>query len=201
MKLLLTAFEPFGGESMNPALEAMRRLPDRVGEIEIVKVTVPVTFTGCFAPVAEAIRTYAPDAVLCLGQAGGRSAMTPERVAVNLDDARMPDNAGDMPVDRPVAPEGPAAYFATLPVKAMAEAIRAAGVEAAVSYTAGTFVCNHLLYSLLHLLARERPGVRAGFMHVAYAPEQVRDKPGTPSMALEDMVRGLTAAVGAIFGA
>ncbi len=201
MKLLLTAFEPFGGESMNPALEAMRRLPDRVGEIEIVKVTVPVTFTGCFAPVAEAIRTYAPDAVLCLGQAGGRSAMTPERVAVNLDDARMPDNAGDMPVDRPVAPEGPAAYFATLPVKAMAEAIRAAGVEAAVSYTAGTFVCNHLLYSLLHLLARERPGVRAGFMHVPYAPEQVRDKPGTPSMALEDMVRGLTAAVGAIFGA
>ena len=201
MKLLLTAFEPFGGESMNPALEAMRRLPDRVGEVEIAKVTVPVTFAGCLAPVAEAVGREAPDAVLCLGQAGGRAAITPERVAVNLDDARMPDNAGDAPVDRPVAPEGPAAYFATLPVKAMAAAIRAAGVEAAVSYTAGTFVCNHLLYSLLHLLARERPGVRAGFMHVPYAPEQVRDKPGTPSMALEDMVRGLTAAVGAIFGA
>lgn len=201
MKLLLTAFEPFGGESMNPALEAMKRLPDRVGEIGIVKVKVPVTFAGCLAPVAEAVGREAPDAVLCLGQAGGRSAITPERVAVNLDDARMPDNAGDAPVDRPVAPEGPAAYFATLPVKAMAAAIRDAGVEAAVSYTAGTFVCNHLMYALLHLLAERYPGVRAGFMHVPYAPEQVRDKPGTPSMPLEDMVRGLTAAVEAIFGA
>ena len=199
MKLLLTAFEPFGGEAMNPALEAMGRMPDRVGEIDIVKLALPVTFAGCLAPVARAVAREAPDAVLCLGQAGGRTAMTPERIAINLDDARIPDNAGDMPQDRPVEPEGPAAYFATLPVKAMAAAVRAVGVEAAVSNTAGTFVCNHLMYALLHFLAREGPRVRAGFMHVPYAPEQVRDRPGTASMSLEDMVRGLTAAVGAIF--
>lgn len=201
MKLLLTAFEPFGGEAVNPAEEAMGRMPDRVGDVEIVKLAVPVTFAGCLAPVAEAIEREAPDAVLCLGQAGGRAAITPERVAVNVDDARIPDNAGEQPVDRPTVPGGPAAYFATLPVKAMAEAIRAAGVAAEVSNTAGTFVCNHLMYAVLHLLAERYPGVRAGFMHVPFVPEQTGDKPGQPSMPLADMVRGLTAAVGAIFGA
>ena len=201
MKLLLTAFEPFGGEAVNPAEEAMGRMPDRVGDVEIVKLAVPVTFAGCLAPVAEAIEREAPDAVLCLGQAGGRAAITPERVAVNVDDARIPDNAGEQPVDRPAVPGGPAAYFATLPVKAMAEAIRAAGVAAEVSNTAGTFVCNHLMYAVLHLLAGRHPGVRAGFMHVPFVPEQTGDKPGQPSMPLADMVRGLTAAVGAIFGA
>ena len=201
MKLLLTAFEPFGGEAVNPAEEAMGRMPDRVGDVEIVKLAVPVTFAGCLAPVAEAIEREAPDAVLCLGQAGGRAAITPERVAVNVDDARIPDNAGEQPVDRPAVPGGPAAYFATLPVKAMAEAIRAAGVAAEVSNTAGTFVCNHLMYAVLHLLAERYPGVRAGFMHVPFVPEQTGDKPGQPSMPLADMVRGLTAAVGAIFGA
>lgn len=201
MKLLLTAFEPFGGEAVNPAEEAMGRMPDRVGDVEIVKLAVPVTFAGCLAPVAEAIEREAPDAVLCLGQAGGRAAITPERVAINVDDARIPDNAGEQPVDRPTVPGGPAAYFATLPVKAMAEAIRAAGVAAEVSNTAGTFVCNHLMYAVLHLLAERYPGVRAGFMHVPFVPEQTGDKPGQPSMPLADMVRGLTAAVGAIFGA
>ncbi len=201
MKLLLTAFEPFGGEAVNPAEEAMGRMPDRVGDVEIVKLAVPVTFAGCLAPVAEAIEREAPDAVLCLGQAGGRAAITPERVAVNVDDARIPDNAGEQPVDRPAVPGGPAAYFATLPVKAMAEAIRAAGVAAEVSNTAGTFVCNHLMYAVLHLLAERYPGVWAGFMHVPFVPEQTGDKPGQPSMPLADMVRGLTAAVGAIFGA
>ena len=156
---------------------------------------------AALAPVAEAIEREAPDAVLCLGQAGGRAAITPERVAINVDDARIPDNAGEQPVDRPTVPGGPAAYFATLPVKAMAEAIRAAGVAAEVSNTAGTFVCNHLMYAVLHLLAERYPGVRAGFMHVPFVPEQTGDKPGQPSMPLADMVRGLTAAVGAIFGA
>lgn len=199
MKVLLTAFEPFGGEKINPALEAMLRMPESVGDIQIVKLTVPVTFAGCLKPVIAALERERPDAVLCLGQAGGRAAMTPERLAVNVDDARIPDNAGAQPVDVPVVPGGPAAYFSTLPVKAMVEAIRVAGVAAEVSNTAGTFVCNHLMYSVLHLLAENQSRVRAGFMHVPFAPEQTTDKSDQPSMSVADMVRGLAAAVSAIF--
>lgn len=197
MKLLLTGFEPFGGESVNPALEAVRLVAQEIAGWEIVKLKVPTVFGASVDTVAEAIRREKPDAVLCIGQAGGRCDLTPERVAINISDARIADNAGNQPIDEPIAKDGPAAYFATLPVKAMAAAIREAGLPASVSNTAGTFVCNHLMYGVLHLLAKEYPAVRGGFMHVPFAPEQVASRPA-PSMAVRDIARGIEAAIRAI---
>ena len=197
MKLLLTAFEPFGGADMNPAQEAVRLVPERIGDTDIVKMDVPVVFGQAIDAVAAAVEREKPDAVLCIGQAGGRAALTPERVAINVDDASIPDNAGAQPIDRPIVPGGPAAYFSTLPVKAMVAAIRQAGLPASLSNTAGTFVCNHLMYGVLHLLATRCSGVRGGFMHVPFAPQQVVDRPA-PAMSVEDIARGITAAVEAI---
>lgn len=199
VKLLITAFEPFGGEAVNPAQLAVEALPDRIGAAQLVKLAVPVEFGRSAAVVCAAIDAHRPDAVLCVGQAGGRAAITPERVAINCDDARIPDNAGAQPVDAPVAADGPAAYFATLPVKAMVAAIRQAGLPAALSNTAGTYVCNHLMYAVLHHLAQRSPQVRAGFLHLPYMTEQTVGKPaGTPGLSLEALVQGLTAAVTAI---
>jgi len=199
MKLLLTAFEPFGGESVNPALEAVGRVRERIGAVDVVKLTVPTVFGLCVETVRAVLERERPDAVLCVGQAGGRAALTPERVAINCDDASKADNAGNRPQDMPVVPGGPAAYFTSLPVKAMAEAIRAAGVRAEISNSAGTFVCNHLFYGLLRTLERDWPGVRGGFIHVPFLPEQAARQPApAPSMLLEDIVRGLEAAIAAI---
>lgn len=199
MKLLLTGFDPFGGETVNPSWEAAKLVPAALGDVEIVKLPVPTAFAGAASVLEEALRRERPHAVLCLGQAGGRTGLTPERVAINVDDARIPDNDGYQPVDVPIVPDGPAAYFATLPVKAMVAAVREAGLPASLSNSAGTFVCNHLMYCLLHMLKTEYPGTRGGFMHVPYLPEQVSDKPGQPFMALGDIVRGIQAAIGAIF--
>ena len=198
MQILLTAFDPFGGETVNPALEAVKAVRGAVAGAEIVKLTVPTVFGKSVETVYEAMKRERPDAVLSVGQAAGRAGLSVERVAINLEDASVADNEGQKPVDTPVVPGGPAAYFATLPVKAMAERINAAGVPAAVSNTAGTFVCNHLMYGVLHHIAREFPGVRAGFIHVPYLPEQTLDKPGAPSLPPEDMVKGLEAALAAI---
>lgn len=195
MRILVTGFEPFGGETVNPSWEAAARLPDRLGSAEIVRLRVPVTFEGCLPPVIRAIEHEKPDAVLCLGQAGGRSGLTPERIAVNLDDAGMPDNAGFRPADRPVRADGPAAYFSTLPVKAIAESIRQAGVPASVSNTAGTFVCNHLMYGVLDYCAENCPELRAGFMHIPYQHEQAVGKQNAPSLSGEDILRGVMVAV------
>jgi len=187
-RILLTAFEPFGGESINPSLEIARRLS---GRPDVDVLTVPVTFGGS----AQAVIPHLPghDAVVMLGQAMGRKGLTVERVAINVDDASMPDNAGDAPTDRPIAEDGPAAYFSTLPVKAMVEAVRAEGLAASVSNSAGTYVCNHLMYSILHALRGEN--VRAGFIHVPALPEQTASRPEIPSMTLDDMVRGIEAAL------
>lgn len=192
-KILLTAFEPFGGESINPALEIARILETRTLDVEIRTVTVPVTFRDAARTVLDTLNREAFDAIVMLGQAGGRSAVTPERIAINIDDARIPDNIGDQPVDRPIVPGGPAAIFATLPIKAMVTAMQEAGISAAVSNSAGTFVCNHLMYRVLHHL--DGSGVPAGFVHVPYLPEQVADKPNTPSMSLSDMIKGIEAAL------
>lgn len=199
MKLLLTAFEPFGGEAINPALEAVRRVPDKIGGVQVVRLEVPTVFRASIDTVAAAIAREQPDAVLCVGQAGGRFGITPERVAINLDDAAIPDNAGSQPVDSPIFADGAPAYFSTLPIKAMVQAIRAAGLPASVSNTAGTFVCNHLMYGVLYTLEKHYPGVRGGFVHVPFAPGQAacRTVP-TPSMSLDDMARGLAAAIRAI---
>ena len=198
MKLLLTAFEPFGGETINPAQEAVKLLPEPLGSVTIVKCDVPTVFGKSVEIVTDAIALHRPDAVLCIGQAGGRGSLTPERVAINLDDASIPDNAGNQPVDRIICSNGPSAYFSTLPVKAMVSAIRDAGLPANISYTAGTYVCNHLMYSVLYTLEKNYPGVRGGFLHVPFIPSQVKEGTSIPSMPLGDIVKGIEAAIRAI---
>lgn len=198
MKILLTAFEPFGGEALNPALEAVRGLPSTVAGAALVTVQVPTIFAESLRVVSAAIDEHQPDAVLCLGQAGGRPGITVERVAINVDDASIADNAGAQPVDLPVVAGAPAAYLATLPIKAMVQAMRDAGLPASVSNTAGTYVCNHLMFGVLHHLAERGGTARGGFVHVPYIPAQVVDRPGLASMALPDMRRALEVAIGAI---
>lgn len=195
MKILLTAFEPFGGEAINPALEAVNLVADKIGEADIVKLTVPTVFQKSAAVIAAAIDRERPDAVLCLGQAGGRCELTPERVAINIDDAKIPDNEGNQPIDCPIIPDGAPAYFSTLPIKSMVQAIRDAGIPASISNSAGTFVCNHLMYNLLHKLANEYSDVRGGFMHVPYATCQVVNRPAAPSMSISDIAVGIEAAI------
>lgn len=196
-KLLLTAFTPFDGERINPALEAVKLVKDKIGNLLIVKLEVPTVFGKSIDTVREAIERERPDFVLSIGQAGGRAEITPERVAINLDDARIPDNEGNQPIDEPVFPDGENAYFSTLPVKAMVEAIRKEGLPSSLSNSAGTYVCNHLMYGILYYLDK-RPGMKAGFIHVPYIPEQVKDKKEMPALPLSDIVRGLEAAIRAV---
>lgn len=196
MKLLLTAFDPFGGASVNPALEAVK-LVGKVDGVDIIKLEVPTVFGRAVEIVTAAIDEHKPDAVLCVGQAGGRPDLTPERVAINVDDAWIPDNGGNQPVDIPVVAGGPAAYFSTLPIKAMAAKIREAGLPASVSNSAGTFVCNHLMYGVLHHLALHCPNVRGGFLHVPFAEGQTENAPCLP---VTDIARGIEAAISAIAG-
>lgn len=198
MKLLITGFDPFGGEKTNPAIEAVKRLPAAIAGATVVPLEIPTVFGTCAEVVRQAIITERPDIVLSVGQADGRSALTPERIAINLDDGRIPDNAGFQPVDQPIQPNGPAAYFTQLPVKAMAQAIRQAGLPSHVSTTAGTYVCNHIMYQVQHLRATEFPQLQAGFIHIPFLPEQVVQRSGVPSLSLTDDVRGLTAAIRAI---
>ena len=199
MKLLLTAFDPFGGSPINPALEAVKLVADQIGDVQIVKLEVPTVFGKSIDTVAAAIEKEKPDAVLCIGQAGGRYDLTPERVAINLDDARIPDNEGNQPIDVPIFRDGAPAYFATLPIKAMVAKIREAGLPASVSNTAGTFVCNHLMYGVLYTLAKHYPGVKGGFMHVPFVPSQTVNRPTpAPSMCQQDIARGIEAAITAI---
>ena len=199
MKLLLTGFDPFGGDAINPALEAVKLVADKIGRFDIVKLEVPTVFRKSIDTVAKAIEEEKPDVVLCIGQAGGRFEITPERVAINVDDARIKDNEGNQPIDIKIFEDGENAYFTTLPIKAMVEAIREANLPAAVSNTAGTFVCNHLMYGVLYTLAKKYPHIKGGFTHVPFIPAQVaRRTPVAPYMALEDIKRGLEAAIAAI---
>lgn len=198
MKIIVTGFDPFGGEAINPALETIKSLPKTIAGTEIIIVEVPTVFDKAARVLEEKMAEHEPDAVLCIGQAGGRADLTPERVAINQDDARIPDNEGQQPIDRTIRPDGPAAYFSTLPIKAMVEAIRSVGIPASVSNTAGTFVCNHLMYQALYLTEKRFPNTKAGFLHIPYLPEQVVDKPGLPSMSLETIVKGIEAAISAM---
>lgn len=195
-KILVTGFDPFGGESVNPAFEAVKLLPSVIAGYDVVKLEVPTVFSRSGVVLEDAIARERPDLVLCVGQAGGRSAITVERVAVNLAEARIPDNDGEQPMDEPIRADGDTAYFATLPVKAMVKAVNDAGIPAFVSYTAGTYVCNCIMYHLLYLLDRKFPGVRGGFVHVPYATEQCVGKAnGMPSMGIPTMARALEAAL------
>ena len=191
--VLLTGFAPFGGDAGNPSWEAVRALDGaRIRGHRVVSACLPVEFGRSLRDLRAAIRGAKPAAVVCVGLAAGRPHIGLERVAINVDDARIPDNAGNQPIDEPVVPGGPAAYFSTLPVKACVAAMREAGVPAAVSNTAGTFVCNHIAYGLGHLIATEFPHVRGGFVHVPWAPEQVTD--GTaPALEPATVARGVRA--------
>ena len=198
MKLLLTAFDPFGGESVNPALEAVMLVKNQINGMDIVKLEVPTVFRKSVKTVGEVIEKERPDFVLCVGQAGGRGDITPERVAINIDDARIPDNEGNQPIDEVIFEDGNSAYFSTLPVKAMVEEIRKEGLPASLSNSAGTFVCNHLMYGVLYILNKQFKGTKGGFIHVPFIAEQVTNKPDKPYMELMDIVRGLEAAIRAV---
>ncbi len=193
-KLLITGFDPFGGESINPSWEAVRLLPDQIGCFALTKLQIPTVFGVAAQAVLEAVEKIDPDVILCVGQAGGRSAITPEVVAINLREANIPDNAGNRPVNTPVIPQGPAAYFATVPVRQMVSAINAAGIPGSLSLSAGAFVCNDTLYTLLHRYYGS--STQVGFVHIPYLPQQAPE--GKPSMALEQMVAGLAAAIKAL---
>ena len=198
MKILVTGFDPFGSDKINPAIEAVKKLPDTIKGAKIIKLEIPTVFNKSAQVVHQAIVKEQPDYVLNVGQAGGRSALTPERVAININDGRIPDNDGYQPLDEPIQPDGDTAYFTQLPIKAMSKAIRAAGLPAIVSNTAGTYVCNHIFYQVQYMRTKEFPKLKAGFIHIPFLPEQVITRPNQPSMALADIVKGLTAAIGAI---
>ncbi len=192
--VLLTGFAPFGGESVNPSWQAVSQLAARRSDVAAVEL--PCEFAASLPTLRAAMDLHRPDLVVCVGQAGGRPDVTPERVAINLIDARIEDNAGEQPVDVPVLPDGPNAYFSTLPVKACVAAIRKAGVPASVSHTAGTYVCNQVFYGLMHLLATDFPGVRGGFVHVPFSPQQVADSGrAAPSLAVDQVADALDALV------
>ena len=191
-QLLITGFEPFGGETVNPSWEAVRLLPEELGDYRLTKLQIPTVFGRAAGTVLETARTLHPDVILCIGQAGGRSGVTPEGVGINLREARIPDNAGNQPENVPVVENAPAAYFSTVPVRAMVGAIRDAGVPAALSYSTGAFVCNDVLFSLLHHYRETE--TRVGFVHVPFLPEQAKE--AVPSLPLADIVRALTAAIG-----
>ena len=190
-KLLITGFDPFGGETINPSWEAVKLLPEFVGEYEVHKMEIPTVVALAAKIVLEKAEEVHPDVILCIGQAGGRSGVTPERIGINIRSARLLDNAGNQPVEQTIVPDGPDGIFSTVPVAKMAQAIQDAGLLGAVSNTAGAFVCNDTLYLLLHHYAGT--DVRVGFIHVPYLPQQ-----GTPNMPLEQIVQALAAAISAL---
>ena len=199
--ILLTGFEPFGQDDVNPSWHAVRRAQEilRAEGIEVEARELPCIFGESATALSEALATIKPDLVLCVGLAGGRARISLERVAINCDDARIPDNKGQKPVDEEVVPGGPAAYFSTLPIKAALRDLQIAGIKGEVSQSAGTYVCNHVFYALMHLLA-STPDVRGGFVHIPYLPDQVSPESGTPSMPLEAAAEGLAVVVRTALG-
>lgn len=194
MKILITAFEPFGGEKINPALEAMKLLPDNIDKSQILKLELPTIFNKSVEMVWQYIDEHKPDAVISLGQAGGRACISIEQVAINVDDASIADNDGNMPIDQTIFEDGENAYFSSLPIKSIVEAIKGVGIPARISNTAGTYVCNHVMYGVLYKSHKENLNIKAGFIHVPFMPEQVVDKPERPSMSLENIVKAIEVA-------
>ena len=196
-RILLTGFEPFDQDSVNPSWEVARALHgETIAGAQVHAVQLPCVFGAAMEVLDEALASLQPSLVISLGLAGGRSEITPERVAINIDDARIPDNAGHQPVDQSVVRDAPAAYFSTLPIKAMVRHLRDAGIPASVSNTAGTFVCNHVFYALMHRLSRRAgPGVRGGFIHIPALPQQAARQPGMASMALDTQIQGIRTAI------
>lgn len=191
MKIIVTGFDPFGGEKINPSIECVKALPEVEG-VELIRLELPTVFKESAKSLNEVINEVKPDAVLSVGQAGGRPGITMERIAINVDDARIPDNITQQPIDETIQTEGAAAYFSTLPIKRIVKAIREAGISAEVSNSAGTFVCNHIMYQALFAATKVDKPFKAGFMHIPFIPEQTTDKPSLP---LEESTKALQIAI------
>ena len=191
MKVLITGFDKFGGESINPSNLCVNSLSDVIDNIEIKKITLPTVFKDSSRVLEENIKSFSPSIVICVGQAGGRSKITPERIAINIDDARIPDNIGNSPIDETIRKDGENAYFSTLPIKAIVDELNKNNIPSAISNTAGTFVCNHIMYESLYLASTKYPHIKAGFIHIPYIEEQVLDKPNMPYMKKEDIIVAL----------
>jgi pyroglutamyl-peptidase len=195
MKILVSAFEPFGKELINPALEILKLLPDQILNQPVIKLKIPTVRYKSVEAIIEAIERHRPDVVLGLGQAGGRLDITIERIGINVDDYGIEDNEHNMPTDEKIEKHGPDAYFVNLPIKDMMHKLRDEGIASSISNTAGTFVCNHVIYSIRHYCESKQLRIRSGFIHVPYLPEQVIDKPSFPSMPLETMVKAIILAI------
>ena len=191
MKVLITGFDPFGGEPINPALEAVKKLPDTIAGAEVIKLEIPTVFRKSLEKIEEAIIKHNPNIIISVGQAGGRFGVTPERVAINMDDARIKDNEGFQPLDSTIFEDGENAYFTNLPIKAMVKEMHENDLPGSVSNTAGTFVCNHVMYGILYMIDKKYPGKKGGFIHVPYIPAQVVTKANTPCMSLDDIAKSL----------
>ncbi|SHK38901.1 pyroglutamyl-peptidase [Anaerobranca californiensis DSM 14826] len=198
MKVLVTGFEPFGGEKINPSYQGVEMLEDNIDGGEIIKATLPVVFKKSSVELEKLIELHKPDIVICVGQGGGRYGLSIERVAINIDDAVIPDNEGNKPIDERIREDGENAYFSNLPIKKIVDAIKKANIPAEISNTAGTYVCNHLMYNLLYIINKKYPEIRGGFIHVPFLPEQVLSKANTPYMTLEMITKGLTLAISAV---
>ncbi|MGE7602460.1 pyroglutamyl-peptidase I [Peribacillus sp. NPDC097675] len=190
-KVLLTGFDPFGGERVNPSWEAVKQLHGEViDDVTLVAEQVPTVFGKSVEVLEQLIQEHNPDIVICVGQAGGRLHITPERVAINVDDARIPDNQGNQPIDEAIVDKGPVAYWSQLPIKRMVENMKESNIPASVSHTAGTFVCNHIFYGLMNYISRTESNIRGGFIHIPFIPEQTIHKEA-PSLSLETIVKGI----------
>lgn len=194
-KILITGFEPFGGEVINPSWEVAKQLEGEYGSYQITSLQLPCVFDLSLAALYQKIDELQPDVVICIGQAGGRADISIERVAINLNDASIPDNQGNQPIDTAVVANAPDAYFTTLPVKAMVQAVKNTGIPATLSLTAGSYVCNHVMFGLLHHLNQNRPNCRGGFIHIPYLPEQGVNHRNVPTMSLETLEKGLRIAI------
>lgn len=195
MKILITAFDPFGGECINPALEGVMSLPDNILGNEIIKKEIPTVFNKSLKVIEESIEENNPDIIICIGQAMGRSSITPERVAINVNDALILDNEKNQPIDERIFEDGDNAYFSNLPIKAITKALQEAGIPSTISNSAGTFVCNHVMYGVLYLINKKYKDKKGGFIHIPALPSQVVNKPNYPSMSLEHIVEGLKLAI------
>lgn len=198
MKVLITGFDPFGGEPINPALEAVKKLPDTIAGAEVIKLEIPTVFRKSLEKIEEAIIKHNPNIIISVGQAGGRFGVTPERVAINMDDARIKDNEGFQPLDSTIFEDGENAYFTNLPIKAMVKEMHENDLPGSVSNTAGTFVCNHVMYGILYMIDKKYPGKKGGFIHVPYIPAQVVTKANTPCMSLDDIAKSLELCIKAV---
>ncbi|EHM54057.1 pyroglutamyl-peptidase I [Cardiobacterium valvarum] len=203
-KLLITGFQPFDGESVNPALEVAKGLQGKtIHGYDVIAREIPVVRFEALKAVQAAIEELQPDAVITIGQAGGRPDITVERIGINIDDFRIPDNKGNQPIDEPIVTGGPVAYWATLPIKKMVANVKAQGIPASVSNSAGTYVCNHLLYGLLHYLTTQgKTAIPAGFIHIPYLPEQMAVRSGkdaqVATMSLDTLLKGFEAMIAAL---